>query len=71
MGLKIQTPMKIFYYCYSYQHGGKQELEVLFGFDEMRELPHDLQPVLAALKGAELDVDQRVLDEVMAYACQL
>ena len=62
--------MHVVYYCYSYQHDGEQEQEALFSPDGMFDFPHDLQPVLTALKGVELDVDQRVLDKVMAYACQ-
>jgi TRAP-type mannitol/chloroaromatic compound transport system substrate-binding protein len=62
--------MNVFYYCYFYQHDGKQEMEMLFNYDELLEFPDDLQPVLAALKGIELDVDQSVQDKVMAYARQ-
>jgi len=62
--------MNILYYYYSYQHDGKQAQEFLSSYDEMLEPPQDLEAVLAALNGVELDVDQQVQDRIMAFACQ-
>lgn len=62
--------MNIFYYFYSYQYDGKQELELLGSMDEMLEIPHDLRPALAELKRLELDVDQKVQEKIMAFARQ-
>ena len=63
--------MNVFYYYYFYQHDGKQKQEMFLSFDEMFGAPYDLQPVLTALNGIELDVDQKVQEKVMAYARQL
>jgi hypothetical protein len=62
--------MNVFYYCYSYQLEGQHEQELLCSAEQMFELPSDLQPALAQLKSAEFDVDQRVADKILAFACQ-